>query len=200
MQAGRLTLSLRAVCKQKVLDALTIWWPHLGPPRDVQLQDQEGNAQAFLEPQEETVCIPCFQPSFDMLILQFPRNARHLRFNNLSIYIHTRDLPYPRATLPVLTGGLQGSALCIGNDGGAAAAAAWGDKSSGAHYLQRKASPTVNDNPRWNRTWSPRLHSPWFKSCPAISRNCSLLPPRLSFVFESSETDSWIIICACRCC
>ena len=140
------------MCKQKVLDALTIWWLHLGLPRDVQLQDQEGNAQAFLEPQEKTACRPWLQPSFDMLILQFPRNASHLRLNNLSMYIHTRDLPYPRATLPVLIPGLQGSALCIGNDGGAAAAAAaWGDKSSGAHYRQRKASPTVNDKPRRTR-------------------------------------------------
>ena len=202
MQVGRLTLSCRAVCKRKVLDTLTIGWPHLGPPRDVQLPDQEGNAQAFLEPQEETACVPWFQPSFDMLILQFPRNANHLRLNNLSIYIHTRDLPYPRATLSVLISGLQGSALCIGNDGGAAAAYAWGGKSSGAHDRQRKASPTVNDKPagRGTTTWSPRLHSPWYKSCPAISRNCSLLPPWLSFVFESPETDSWIIICACRCC
>lgn len=85
-----------------------------------------------------------------MLILQFPRNASHLRRNKLSIYIHTRDLPSPRATLPVLIAGLQGSALCIGNDGGAAAAA-WGDKRSGAHYGQRKASPTVNNKPRRTR-------------------------------------------------
>lgn len=35
-----------------------------------------------------------------------------------------------------------------------------------------------------NTTWSPRLHSPRCPSCSAISSNGSLLPPRLSFVFE----------------
>lgn len=78
----------------------------------------QGHAQDLPETQDETLHIPWFQSSFDMLILQSARSVNHLRLINLSLYIHTWDLSYPRATLPVLIADLQGSALynCIGND------------------------------------------------------------------------------------
>lgn len=45
-----------------------------------------------------------------------------------------------------------------------------------------------------NRTWSPRLHSPGFKSS-ALSSNCSLRPPRLSSVFESRRPTMDYYLC-----
>lgn len=143
--------------------------------------------------------MPWFHFSFDMLILKSPRSSNHLRLINLSICIHTCDLSYPGATLPVLIAHLQGSTLCdcTGSERLGGSPVACKDKRGGAPHRPTKEKAqwiTVPGGSR-NRTWSPRLHFPRFKSCSAISSNGSLLPPRLSFVFESRRATMDYYLC-----
>lgn len=105
-----------------------------------------------------------------MLILQSPRTISHLRLINLSIYIHTCDLSYLGATLPVLIADLQGSMLCNGQEMMMAAVVACKDKKRTPRWIQEQ-----------NLESSFALSS--FKSS-AVCSHCSLLPQRLSFVFK----------------
>lgn len=94
---------------------------------------------------------------------------------------------------------MQGSTLCncTGSEGLGGSRVACKDKRGGAHHRQTKEKAqwiTVPGGSR-NRTWSPRLHFPRFKSCSAISSNGSLLPPRLSFVFESRRATMDYYLC-----
>lgn len=121
-----------------------------------------------------------------MLILQSPRTISHLRLINLSIYIHTCDLSYLGATLPVLIADLQGSMLCNWQEMMMAAVVACKDKKRTPRWIQEQ-----------NLESSFALSS--FKSS-AVCSNGSLLPPCGCLLSLKAGDQQWIIICACRCC
>lgn len=144
--------------------------------------------------------MPWFHFSFDMLILKSPRSSNHLRLINLSICIHTCDLSYPGATLPVLIAHLQGSTLCD---------CTGSERLGGSPVACKVALPTGQRKRRRSELLSradPGTE-PEVLVCTFRGSKVVLLSPvtarsslRGCLLSLKAGERQWIIICARRCC